>query len=784
MNFFKIPSQKSVFLLTAAVVIIWGAINCTYDPLPPPQQPIFYQTLNFPLADVTILMGDLKDTTNHIYGDSLSDSLFFKFTGSLDTVTLTEDIFVIPAAPPVAFQQGFADMGEYNNPQTISVSKRVSLASQFGLDLPQDEDISLDPVPRTPLVDERTRYKIFDRDSIPYFERVEYMTVESGTFETTIENELLMDLDSVRIRLRNVDGDIIAESFYETIPAGASRSDSQDLAGAQVEDSVAVVLSATLHGTDGETLTIPAGSDPYMNIEVDVSIDNIESFTGIPEPIETPISQPLPESDNTIIRGILGETPTLSPDTNLISWQIENTLPLNMRIQIGLLNFYGDDGAITIEETLGSGESVTNSERLDLDTLRNPDQTTIVEEFSVLSFIELLPDEGDTLTTIPLDLGEGQFSLSLTISTLKFKEIVGFFNVSFEIPPMSITDIPTGFGNLNFGAVILGIHLYNEIQAQTDINFTIEGYRENVDPQSVTATESIVKATDLDTIAESILNIDIAPVFNMVPDSILVYGEASIPANDTSRLQVDRSFWGLYEIVVPFNMQMEEMTFIPVTSNRLEAMDAETRQRIRSGYIEGGIETKVTNDFPVSGSIDLLIANYDYFPIQIDSVDSVYYREGDSIFVDTDTGRFHISIDTLVSLLLPRPEVLDDYGRVKEPGYIYQRSELDSARLEIILGEEVHYIRPRIHFDSTEGFVTIGFNDQINILANLSLTVDAAGFFSPEEEDTTAADTLGRILARKKAAVNSSRELYPKDNETLEKVDPPQKCKNPGLYSP
>lgn len=740
---FRIPFRYKTSLGLVILSLIWWSLSCTYDPLQPPELPTFYQTLNLPLTDVSLPLGDLQDSTNGIYGDSLSDSLYFKFEGLLDTVTLTENIFVIPTATNVAFQQDFGDIEQAGDPVGISFSQTLRLATLTGISLPQPDEYTVPAIPRTPLIDQEVPYQIFDKEGIPYFERVDYLTIGDGTFSTTVENEMLMDLDSVIIRMENLDGSIIAESFYETIPAGETRSSESDLRGKQLQDSIIVAISAILAGTDGAPLTIPANTDPYMTLTVGVSIDEIESFTGKPEPIELRTAQKLPESNNTIFKGILGETPTLSPDTNLISWRIENSLPINMEMELVFYNFYTASGALTINALLNTDEVSQGSERLDLDTLRNVDPTTVVDSILVVTTITILPDDGDSVSTIPLDFGDGILDFSLSIAVMKFKEIVGFFNESFAIPPITIADIPTGFGDVNFGEVLLKLHLFNEIQAQTELEFNIVGYKEGKDPEVISANEIIYKASDREPVKQSNIEIDIAPIFNLVPDSMMVYGEAAIPANDTSRLQVNKSFWGSYEVIVPFIMQINDMTFIPVTSSELAPMDAETRQRIESGLIEAAIISRITNDFPLSGRVDILISTYDYFPLYPDSLDSGYQVINDTIFAITDTGNVSVIIDTLATIELPQP-VLDQDNRVQTPGFVEQSAVIDSANIETIVSDETHYIRPRIHLNRTDDFVSIGYNDIIKIVSLFSMKIEAGNMFGTVEpdEDSTAVDSL------------------------------------------
>ncbi len=726
MTQFQIPPKNKTLIILIVSALLWWSLSCTYDSLESPKLPIFYQTINLPLVDAKLPLSGLRDTTNGIWGDPLSDSLYFKFVGELDTVTLTEDMFVIPTATEVAFQQAFADIGSAGDPVTISMSEKFRLATIFGLPLPQPNEYIVTPIPVTDLTYPDSPFEIFDNDGIPYFERVDYLTIGEGEFNTAVENEMLMDLNSVLVQIKNKDGSIVAESFYDTVPAGETRSDSYNLSGKRMMDSIYVSMSMTVAGTDGALLTVPANADPYFNLTIGISISEIESFSGKAEPIEMRQTQPLPESNSTIIRGILAEIPSLSPDTNQISWEIDNTLPINMKMAITFLNFYSETGVLTMEALLNSGEITQSTQRLDLDTLRNPDQTTVVDSIIVSTIIEIPPDAGDTVSTIPLNLS-GALDFAFTISVLKCKEIVGFIDESFDMPGISISDIPSGFGDVNFGQVLLNLHIFNEIQAQTDLDFIIEGLKEGEESEIVTSRQTIYKATDAVPIMQSDLAIDITSIFNMVPDTMIVSGGASISGTDTARLQINKSFWGFYEVIVPFVMQINDMTFIPVTSTKLAAMDAETRDRIETGLIRAAIITNVTNDFPLSGSVDILISNYDYFPLTPDSVDSGYQVINDTIFAISDTGNIMVKIDTLVKIELPQA-ILDLQNHVKTPGVLEHINEISKYLVRIMISDTVHYIRPRIHFNKTEDFMFIGYNDEIDITSIFSLTLESGSF--------------------------------------------------------
>jgi hypothetical protein len=199
--------QIGQFLPILLVIFVLSALisSCAYEPLSPPEMPTYYQTINLPLTDVTLPLADMVDSTNHIYGDSTNDELFFQFNGELDTVMLTDDIFQIPAANAINFSQNFEGLSDVQPTFSTTVTQTTKLSQMIAVPgiLPSPVDIPVGVVDRQQLDERRYEYEVYDKNAIPYFERVDYLTIGQGTFQTEIENQLLVDLDSVRITLRN-----------------------------------------------------------------------------------------------------------------------------------------------------------------------------------------------------------------------------------------------------------------------------------------------------------------------------------------------------------------------------------------------------------------------------------------------------------------------------------------------------------------------------------------------------------------------------------------------------
>jgi hypothetical protein len=99
---------------------------------------------------------------------------------------------------------------------------------------------------------------------------------------------------------------------------------------------------------------------------------------------------------------------------------------------------------------------------------------------------------------------------------------------------------------------------------------------------------------------------------------------------------------------------------------------------------------------------------------------------------------------------LPNPIINDADFRVKTAGIVQRTSVIDSIKVEDLIGEEDHYIRPRVHFNSTDSLVTVGYYDQISILTIFSLTLNTTAVFGSggSEEDTVTTESLEKVFSQ------------------------------------
>jgi hypothetical protein len=96
-------------------------------------------------------------------------------------------------------------------------------------------------------------------------------------------------------------------------------------------------------------------------------------------------------------------------------------------MEVVFRNFYLGDEPLTIDTTILSGQTVENPKRLDGYVFRNPDSTKVVDSIIVDIVVTILPDEGDTVVTLPMDMGDASVDVSVIFARLKFESLEGFF---------------------------------------------------------------------------------------------------------------------------------------------------------------------------------------------------------------------------------------------------------------------------------------------------------------------------------------------------------------------
>ncbi len=227
-----------------------------------------------------------------------------------------------------------------------------------------------------------------------------------------------------------------------------------------------------------------------------------------------------------------------------------------------------------------------------------------------------------------------KFTAGIELKPLQFLSLDADLGCPFPTQKQEIGDIPQGFTGMSFGEVLLSFTLYNEIRLPLSLNLDLTGISSTgesvqvlVDtkiarPVSTTdSAKTLVQLSSLgtsvklfdsasDTIADSSYTIaagvgtnTIVDLLALNPKDFVVSATAKIDGRGS--IDVDKSIWGKYNLVAPFQVRIEPMTFIPNKSTPIPEGQHDTRVKLRNFVKEANLTTRVINGLPIGGSLSV-----------------------------------------------------------------------------------------------------------------------------------------------------------------------------------
>ena len=541
---------------------------------------------------------------------------------------------------------------------------------------------------------------------------------------------------------------------------------------------------------DTEIVTIPANSDVAMSMSITMKVKDVDlarvvvkEYSLAPELPSFAFSTSQDESAECQVRGVYGgQFDTGVSGSNLISVKnVSNSFPFDIDFGLDFRNFIQSNGdTVKFSQRLAkSGSPYDDDKDLSGGQFMNPaDPNAAVEEMAVSVKAMTVADTVD----VPLS-GESsvwKFTAGIELKPLQFLSLDADLGCPFPTQKQEIGDIPQGFTGMSFGEVLLSFTLYNEIRLPLSLNLDLTGISSTgesvqvlVDtkiarPVSTTdSAKTLVQLSSLgtsvklfdsasDTIADSSYTIAAGAGTNTIVDLLALNPKdcvvsATAKIDGRGSIDVDKSIWGKYNLVAPFQVRIEPMTFIPNKSTPIPEWQHDTRVKLRNFVKEANLTTRVINGLPIGGSLSVLFSNKEIFPLDRTSEtlnalrDTLKWPETDSLYVvskcdslmEMDETIYVSSVifdssgcvdgtaylvrgvpgkadtvisyvDTMFTVALPRPKAYyasdSKVGlpmSTMTPGDTTAVSSLDSLKMYLLTDLGEHYVRPRIHFSGT-----------------------------------------------------------------------------------
>ena len=650
-------------------------------------------------------------------------------------------------------------------------------------------------------------------------------------YQSVFENiDLPVDIDSTwALLLSGVD--TLADHETNTLAITESIDSTTSLVDQALGEAIGFNFGFTLQRVaDDDTLTIPAGDELDMLMGISMGIQDLDYARVVvteaslmdPDDME-PISfdQASIEAEDCAVSGVYGgsfaEGTSNVPKVNIIGVSdVFSTFPFGINFGIEFENFVDpDDSSLSFEHTLDA-VPWEDEEKLDGWAFINPDNPDPQNPTIPLDSLMIIPTVTTAAGTVDVDLdgSEWIFSLGVDVYPLEFGSLMADLDCAFPPQTQEIDDIPQGFTGMSFGEVILEFTMYNQIRLPLSLNLDLIGIGNTGDSVQVVVDADLGIPAVVGDTAKTILRLSsigtVVQIYDSINDSLpssadtisALEGETNtivdLMALNPSQMIVDATagieglgsldqnaaFWGEYNLIAPFSVIMDTITFVPITSTPVTEMDHETRNQFRASVKGASMTTRIINGLPISGEMAIIFSDRDLFPLDrkaetlqtiADSLqwsDSLYIvascstlkPSNDDMYifnvmndssdciegvaylirgVPASRDTVYSFVDTLVKIVLPTP---DEYygqgdpggspGMVKTPGDTVVVSEIDSNKITMLSSLGDHYINNMTRFYGTEGeAVFFSTRDTLEILSYISFTLQSTGMLEEAQDE-------------------------------------------------
>jgi hypothetical protein len=649
---------------------------------------------------------------------------------------------------------------------------------------------------------------------------------DSSLFATSIKNNgLPTALNNIRFRLltdTRSPFDTLANHTQSELVKDSTYNKYTLLGGDSLGSALRMEFGFGLaQDTTRDTLTINAGDSVQINLAIRIRIASVDQ--AVVTITETDLAPDLPDvtfpSDVEIYSGTFA-TNTGFNINEIKVMNLRSTFPFDINFTMNFRNFLPPPGADSVKiETVLSATNPPYSRTFEIDgyTFANPAGPDSALRSLVVDISAILAAQQ---TSIPLDGSElGRFSIRVQVGELHFESLQA--NIIQEFPPthQEISGMPQGFTGMAFTDVRIEFEMLNQIQLPVTLDINMVGINTFGDSAIVAVRGSLGSPSNAFDTVKTIIRLSregtttliydspsdsvysdsttvppgpgestIVDLMSFNPAEMLVDAAAKIDGR--GEIVVGASIGGSYRLLAPFEVRMDEMTFIPVTKTPLDEMDHATRNRIRSSLYQAELATNVINKFPVGGELAILQSNKDLFPLDTTAEmlrafrDSMVVNEGwsptDSLYIITDCdlldpalgGPFIFNVmddysrcidglvylvrstgsgvdtvisyvDTLVRVILPDPaELYADTSTVGRPGAVAVPGELrhvsviDTNRIFLMTDYGSHYVVPRFHLNGTNGQrVFISLSDYIEIQSSITFRISSTGMLAEAPDE-------------------------------------------------
>lgn len=327
---------------------------------------------------------------------------------------------------------------------------------------------------------------------------------------------------------------------------------------------------------------------------------------------------------------------------------ISSTFPFPVDFKIHFKNFFPSAGAdsVKFEQQLEKGGGPYSDEvqiyGYQFAHATNPGDSSVKE-----LVIDVVPKTVAGLSKFPIDGSESnwEFTFGVEVGNMWFSTLDAKIDCPFPTQTQAISGMPQGFSGMSFSEVILQFTMINQIRAPIFLDLDIKGVSALGDTVTVPvkaeietpdtkgdSAKTVIQLSSIGTTVHKyktfasttpVTTVDSAGVgentivdlLALGPAEIIVDATSGIDGKEKAQLDLDAEIGGTFELIAPFKIIMDPMTFVPEKATDFEEISHETRSMLRSSLKATTLITHVRNGLPTGGEISILFSNLNLFPL-------------------------------------------------------------------------------------------------------------------------------------------------------------------------
>lgn len=420
------------------------------------------------------------------------------------------------------------------------------------------------------------------------FDTFQSATFSSGTIDITVHNDLFIPLGApINIDLLDGSNNTLASlTFADTIGRNSSATQSFDLAGTTLPQSVTVQVTGKTVGSSGEPMTLTS-SDLNSGFNVEIGSTNLVASSATAQIPPQSISQSdlisFDASGNLINYATIG--------AGYLNFDVENAMGLQSDLTLTIPSLVDDqNNPFSQVLTIPANQSVNQS----ISLIGYQLQLSSSQQEIGYSYDLQTEDPGTNFVTISEN---DSVAVALSLTGLSFDELNGSIApITMDLDPIEqdFSAMPEEMGGIQFQSVEMVIDFDTNIEIPILLNLDVRAENDAGEFETVQIIDWNIVDSSRVTIANA------ADLININPSRLIASGNCTIGGDGS--ILTTQYVAGLIDIAAPLEFEITESASIEMDPTEIDQEFPENIEAIT-------LYAQMDNQFEFGAALDVLAAS-------------------------------------------------------------------------------------------------------------------------------------------------------------------------------